>query len=384
MTAHSGPLSVALTVEQLWQPVPGGSGTYIRALTAALADRDDLMVTGVRARPARDAVNHPLPVDVVESRIPRRALYETWSRLRRPTVPVSATLRLSGRGYDVVHATTWAVPPRSAPLVVTVHDVAFLRSPEHFTPRGVAFFHRALDVVRAEADVVIVPSESTRLDCLEAGLGADRLRVIHHGTAPVTVAYDDVTRFRRRHGLGREYVLWCGTLEPRKNLSTLLTAFEEVLASGGDLDLVLVGPAGWGGTSADVLRRVEALPADRVHSLGRLADNDLQLAYSGARVFCFPSVWEGFGMPVLEAMNHAVPVVTSRGTSMAEVSGDAALLVDPLDAAALAQALLEAAGPAHDRLSAAARPNAARYTWEASAEQHVAAYRDATTSLSRR
>ncbi|SDD81820.1 Glycosyltransferase involved in cell wall bisynthesis [Sanguibacter gelidistatuariae] len=382
MTAHPGTISVALTVEQLWQPVPGGSGTYIRALTAALSVRDELAVTGVRARPSRrgDDDPSPLQVDVVASHLPRRALYEAWNKLRRPSVPRTPALRHAGRGYDVVHATTWAIPPRSAPLVVTIHDVAFLRSPEHFTPRGVSFFQRALDIARTEADIVIVPSETTRLDCLEAGIREDRLQVIHHGTTGVAVSSDDVAQFRRRHRLEREYVLWCGTLEPRKNLPTLLASFDAALTSGADLDLVLVGPSGWGGTSDDVRRLVQALPADRVHTLGRLDDDDLQLAYAGARVFCFPSLWEGFGMPILEAMNHGIPVVTSRGTSMEEVSGDAAILVDPLDVDSMAQALVEAAGPAHDRLSAAARPNAARYTWEASAEKHVTAYHEAAAA----
>ena len=371
-----------MTVEQLWQPVPGGSGTYIRALASALAERADVRVTGVSARHGRTPPaggRMPSPIEVVSSRLPRKALYEGWSRMRSPSVPRPRSLRSEWQGYDVVHATTWAIPPRTAPLVVTVHDVAFLRTPEHFTPHGVTYFRRALDIVRAEADIVIVPSEKTRIDCLEAGIRADALRVIHHGTDARDVAAEDVIDFRRRHGLESDYVLWCGTFEPRKNLATLLDAFE-LLGPDADVDLVLVGPAGWGGTSDDVRLRAAALPAGRVHLLGRLSDADLQLAYAGARVFCFPSLWEGFGMPVLEAMNHGTPVVTSRGTSMEEISGDGALLVDPLDAEALAGALLAAAGPEHDRLSAAARPTAAQYTWQSSAAAHVAAYQEAIAS----
>lgn len=368
-----------MTVEQLWQPVPGGSGTYIRALASALSDRDDVTLTGVRARPvdAGSAGADGLPIEVVASRLPRRVLYDAWHRLRRPHLPRPVTMRTSGLGYDVIHATTWAIPPRSAPLVVTVHDVAFLRNPEHFTPHGVAFFTRALDLVRNHADIVVVPSETTRVDCLEAGIPEDRLRVIHHGTDARTTTDDEVASFRRRHGLDRDFVLWCGTFEPRKNLPTLLSAFEAVLAAGADLDLVLVGPEGWGGTSEEVRRAVDALPAERVHQLGRLDDDDLQLAYAAARVFCFPSLWEGFGMPVLEAMNHGTPVVTSQATSMAEISGDGALLVDPLSRSDIAQALLRAVGPEHARLAVASRSNAARYTWQVSADKHVAAYRAA-------
>lgn len=377
-------LHVAVTVEQLWQPVPGGSATYIRGLVEALVHRDDVAVTGIAARGARDTRQLPPGLPIASSRLPRRLLYEGWSRLRRPAVPRTADARAAGARYDVIHATTWAVPPRSAPLVVAVHDVAFLRTPGHFTPRGVAFFQRALTTVRTEADIVIVPSEATRDDCIEAGIPPERMRLIPHGTARKGDLPTDSAAFRAKHGITRDFVLWCGTLEPRKNVPTLLQAFEKMTARGSDLDLVLVGPKGWGGTSDVVQDALERLPANRLHVLGRLSDDDLQAAYATARVFCFPSLWEGFGLPVLEAMTHGTPVVTSQGTSMAEVSGDGALLVDPLDADAMATALERAAGQDHPRLSAGALANVARYTWERSAEQHVVAYHDAIESASAR
>lgn len=375
MTDPNAPLNLAMTVEQLWQPVPGGSGTYIRALAAEFGRRKDVSALGIRARHERNSPDIALPIDVTASRLPRRLLYESWTRVRKPAVPRRPQQR-SG-SFDVIHATTWAVPPATSPLVVTVHDVAFLRSPEHFTPRGITFFHRALDITRDEADLVIVPSEITRADCIDAGIESDRIRVIHHGTTRHATTEQDVADFRARHGLVRDFVLWCGTFEPRKNLSALLEAFDAMANSGTDLDLVLVGPAGWGDTSEEIRRRATALPAGRVHNLGRLPEHDLQLAYAAARVFCFPSLWEGFGMPVLEAMNHGTPVVTSRGTSMAEISGDGALLVDPLVPDEIAEAVLIAAGPEHARLSAAATANAATYTWEASADKHLAAYHEA-------
>jgi glycosyltransferase involved in cell wall biosynthesis len=374
-----------MTVEQLWQPVPGGSGTYIRALAEALTMLDDVEVTGIRARgPVLPDAGLPEAMDLVASRLPRAALYEGWTRLRRPHARRSSALRGRGGRYDVVHATTWAIPPRSAPLVVTVHDVAFLRQPEHFTPRGVRFFERSLAIARNEADVVVVPSEVSRQDCIAAGFDAERVRVIHHGTRPHHRDAAQVAAFRAAHGLTRDFILWCGTFEPRKNLSTLLAAYRVLLAAGSDLDLVLVGPAGWGGISGDVHAAVASLPADRVHLLGRLDEDELQAAYAAARAFCFPSLWEGFGMPVLEAMVHGTPVVTSGGTSMQEISGAGALLVDPLDVDELADALARAVGEEHDALSSAARGNAARYTWEASVRAHVAAYRDAIASSGRR
>lgn len=366
-----------MTVEQLWQPVPGGSGTYIRALAAELATRPEIAVTGVRARGRTGSPHLPATLPLASSVLSRRSLYEAWGRLRRPAAPRTADMRRSGAGYDVVHATTWAIPPRSAPLVVTVHDIAFLRSPEHFTSRGVAFFKRALRTTVREADAVIVPSLATRDDCVAAGIEADRISVIHHGTATETTTAAQVRDFRGRHGLVRDFVLWCGTLEPRKNVGALLRAYALLLDQGTALDLVLVGPRGWGDASAEVAAALEALPTGRIHVLGALDHDDLQRAYASARVFCFPSLWEGFGMPVLEAMAHGTPVVTSRGTSMAEVAGDGALLIDPSAPEAIAAALTRAAGIDHTRLSGAALINSTRYSWARSADQHIEVYRSA-------
>lgn len=376
MTGAARPLDVALTVEQLWQPVPGGSGTYIRHLAANLAHDVSVRVTGVSARHPRRDSDPNLPVTVVSSRLPRAALYEGWVRLRRPALRRPASLKTARKAYDVIHASTWAIPPRDAPLVVTVHDLAFVRSPEHFTPRGVRFFTRALEITEAEADIVIVPSAATKADCIAAGISGERIRVIPHGTAPVQIDEPEALRFREKYGLTRDFILWCGTLEPRKNLKALLAAFEVLKDQGGDLDLVLVGPAGWGQTSAQVQDALKRSP-DGIHLLGRISDRELQTAYAAARVFCFPSLWEGFGMPVIEAMAHGTPVVTSADTSMAEVSGRGAVLIDPHDPVAIAAGLAEASGPAHEQLSVEARANATRYTWEASAKAHIAAYQDA-------
>ena len=364
------PLRTALTVEQCWQPVPGGSGSYIAELTRALADDGGVDVVGIAAR--HGAAEHPRPAPtgrIVHAPLPRVALYESWSRLRRPRAESVAG------PLDVVHATTWAVPGTRAPLVVTVHDLAFLREPDHFTPRGNAFFRRAVEIVRAEAAHVVVPSGATRDDCVAHGFDADRVTVVPHGVRADAVDASDVAGWRRRVGVERPYVLWCGTLEPRKNVTRLVEAFAAARA-GGQLehDLVLVGPAGWGDASADVERALAALPAGSVHLLGRLDDADLQIAYAGAAAFAFPSLWEGFGMPVLEAMAHGVPVVTSVGSSMAEFAGDVGVLVDPLDVDAMAAGLVAAVGRDDGD---ALRRRAGEFTWAASAAAHVRVYRSA-------
>ena len=353
-----------MTLEQCWHAVPGGTASSVlETLNAFQAEgHTGVDIVGVAARhSAPPPAPWTPPVPVAHLRLPRIALYEAWHGLRRPRVQ-SAT-----GPVDVVHATTLAIPPRSAPLVVTVHDLAFLHAPEHFTRHGMRFFRRGLTLARRDADLVLCPSRSTWDECLDAGFAPERLRLVPHGVSHVPVTDADVTDFRKRHSLSRPYVLWCGTLEPRKNVTTLLAAFD-LLSQDIDIDLVLVGPRGWG---------EHPVPdSDSVRLLGFLSAADLHAAYAGSRAFCYPSLREGFGLPVLEAMAHGVPVVTSAGTAMAEFATGAGILVDPLDPAALAQALGRALGAEHDALAAAAAERAADYTWARSAQLTIAAYRE--------
>ena len=353
--AGSGRLRVAMTVEQLWQPVPGGSGTYIRELVHEYAAMADVEVTGLAAWHRPGSSGQVPGLRVRHTPLPRRLLYEGWQRARRPR---------ADRGQDVVHATTWAIPGTRAPLVVTVHDLAFRHDPAHFTPRGVRFFERGWEITCAEAAAVVVPSGVTRDDCVSAGIDAARVHVVPHGVRPVTTTPEQVAGFRERFGLPGPYVLWAGTREPRKNLPALVSAFSQVLRSGADLDLVLVGPDGWGPEQS----RLTGAQEQRVRLLGRLSEADLHAAYAGAHVFCYPSLREGYGLPVTEAMAHGTPVVTSRGTATEEVAGGAAVLADPHDDADLARALLAAADPgAQPGLRAASLRRAAELDWSVAA-----------------
>lgn len=355
-------LRAALVVEQLWQPVPGGSGTYIRELLAALARRADVRPVGLAAlHRAAPPLDWRVDVAVRQVPLPRRALYAAW---QRRAVPAELLLP----GADVVHATTWAVPPTRRPLVVTVHDLAFLGAPEMFTAHGNAFFRRALETVRQRADAVVVPSQATADECVEAGIDPGLLHVVPHGVQVPQVTAADVASARRRYGLPERYVMWAGTVEPRKNVPTLLDAWARL---GDAPDLVLVGPPGWG--------EVPEVPSGvgaRVHTTGRVPREDLHALYAGADAFVFPSFAEGFGLPVLEAMAHGVPVVTSRGTACAEVLGTAGVLVDPHDPADVARGLAEALADGGTYGPAGAR-RAATFSWDAAAEATVGAYRAA-------
>ena len=353
-----------MTVEQSWQPVPGGTAASTNALLGELAGLPDLDVWGVAARhaaPAPVAWRPPVPVHHLP--LPRPLLYRTWHAARRPPVHAGG-----GRRPDVVHATSPAVPPATVPLVATVHDLAFLDRPELYTRQGVRFLTRGTDLARQEAAAVVVPSRTVEAECRAAGFEPDRIHVVPHGVAVPEVPASAVAALRRRLDLPGPYVMWCGTHEPRKNLTTLLHAFELLVVDGRDLHLLLVGPQGWGPQA------VPAAPvAGRVRTAGFLPVDELHAAYAGAEVLAYPSLREGFGMPVLEAMAHGVPVVTTRGSAMAEFATGAGVLVDPVDPSAVAAGIDAALGDAS--LGAEGRRRAAGMTWRAAADRLAQVYR---------
>jgi glycosyltransferase involved in cell wall biosynthesis len=360
-------MRVAVTLEQCWHRVPGGSARATLDAISAVAAHGGVEQVGVSARHRTqppDGWRPEIPIEMLP--LPRLALYDAWQRLRWPQVE-----RATGP-VDVVHATAHVASASRAPWVATIHDLHFLHEPEHFTRRGVSVFRRFLDLVLADAALALCPSTATRDDCLAAGIDAARLRVVPWGTNALRASDEDRRRVRRTYALDRPFVLFAGTIEPRKNLPRLLDAFERLGPT--DTELVLVGPDGWG--DQDVATKVPA----GTRRLGFVPTADLEALYGAAAVVAYPSLREGFGLPVLEAMAQGAAVVTSATTSTAEVAGDAALLVDPLDTDAIAGAL----GRVLDdpelaaRLGEAARQRAATFTWARTADGLVAAYRDAS------
>jgi glycosyltransferase involved in cell wall biosynthesis len=359
-------VTVAYTIEQCWHQVPGGTAASALGTARALVARDDVEVIGVAARhssPPPQAWRPPMEVRHLS--LPRRALYESWHTLRRPPVE-----KATGP-VDVIHATGMVVPPRSAPLVVTVHDLAFVGHPEYGTRAGNRFFRRSLELTRRCADLVVCPSEATRRDCIAHGIDGDAVRVVPWGVERPTDASlraDHLTAYGLLPG---RYVLWVGTIEPRKNLPALVEAYARLARS--DLTLALVGPKGWNEDVKALLAPVE----DRVRTLGFVPPADMTALYAHAAVFCYPSLSEGFGLPVLEAMAAGAAVVTSKGTATEEVLGGCGLAVDPTDVEAIADALAALVDDPQERerLGAAARARAATYTWERTASLTVEAYR---------
>jgi glycosyltransferase involved in cell wall biosynthesis len=359
---------VGVVLEQCWHRVPGGTAFAALEQVRSVAELGGVEQVGVAAR-HREAPPEPFrpSIPVRHLALPRRILYETWHRARWPSVE-----RATGP-VDVIHATGYAIPPRSRPLVVTVHDLAWRHDPGNFTRNGVMFFEAGLRRVVADADRVLCPSQATLDDCVAAGIERDRLTRVPWGMTSAPVPPGEVERVRRAHGLTGRYVLFVGTQEPRKNLARLLDAVAALPQP--DVTLAVVGPRGWGEALGP---RAEAL-GDRVRLVGFVPAADLGPLYAGSAVVCYPSLVEGYGLPVAEALGHGAAVVTSKGTATEELVADGVgLAVDPTDTDAIAGALSSVLDDDDlaDRLRRAGLVRAAETTWQTTATMTVAAYEE--------
>lgn len=337
--------------------MPGGTGIAAIEVARELALRSDVEVIGVAGRhrhPPTDGFAPPIAVNSLPIGGP--LLVESWLRLGWPKVESVVD------NADIVHSTTIIPPATSLPLVVTIHDLAFLRHPDFFTARGNKVFRRSLDIMLNKADMVLCSSQATLEDCVTAGFHSDRLRHVPLGVRAQTITDEDRTRVRATYDLPELFVLFVGTLEPRKNLTRLIAA----LGSLRDAPpLVVVGMAGWGDETPST--------AHDVRFTGFVPAHDLPALYEACTVFAFPSILEGYGLPVIEAMAHGAAVVTSRGTSTEEVAGGAAVLVNPLSVESIAEGLTEAlTNVVQLRIGGIAR--AAEVTWLATAQATMNVY----------
>ncbi len=288
---------------------------------------------------------------------------------------------------DLFHATDHLLPPLGASAsVFTIHDLIFRFYPEYHLPLNRWYLSLMLPRFMRRADAIIAVSENTRRDVTRLmQIPADKITVIYEGVNPSFRPVRDaaeLVRVRERYRLPGRYVLYLGTIEPRKNLVTLLEAYRALLAREKDMpDLVIAGRKGW--LYQPVFDRVRELGlAPRVRFTDWIASDDAPALLSAADVFVFPSLYEGFGLPPLEAMACGTPVICSNASSLPEVVGEAGVLFDPQDPGALAGALARVL--ADESLRAELRERglaqAARFSWERAARETLAVYRQAAAS----
>jgi glycosyltransferase involved in cell wall biosynthesis len=363
-----------------------GIGRYTRQLVQALLelDRDDSYVLlaatgGVHASAAAwpQAGERRAPVRQVRLPVSDRTLNVIWHRLQLPL-----WVEWASGPLDILHSPDFALPPvRRARTILTVHDLSFMRVPECSDPRLRAYLLRVVPASVRRADVVLADSESTRQDVIEL-LGVDpaRVEVVYAGVEPRFQRVRDAQTLqavRSRYQLPAHFILGVGTLQPRKNFERLIEGFSHARdAVPAETHLVIAGGVGW--LYESIYRRIEELGLQKaVHLPGYVTDEDLPALYSLADVFAFPSLYEGFGLPPLEAMACGTPVVCSNASSLPEVVGRAALTVDPLDVDALTDALRRALSdePLRAELTQMGLTRARRFTWKQAASTLLDVYR---------
>jgi len=358
-----------------------GIGRYVRELIRALAAQDDQTLYRLFVAGANRNTLPPSPGPNFAWRPTRLTplwLARLWHRLQLP-LPVETFV---GR-VRLYHATDFTLPPTlpGVRTLLTVHDLSFVRAPETTTPVLKAYLDRVVPRSVRRATHVLADSQATKDDLVELyGTPPDKITVLLGGVnpefAPVT---DPEARqiVRQRYNLpGNPYIFSIGTIQPRKNYARLIQALAALGPECRDVHLVIAGGQGW--LEGPIYQAVGDLHlSERVHFIGFVRDDDLPALYSEAVCLAYPSLYEGIGLPVLEAMACGIPVVTSNISSMPEVAGDAALLVDPYDVPALADALRRLLTDATLRADLVSRGfrQAARFTWARAAQQLIDVYR---------
>jgi glycosyltransferase involved in cell wall biosynthesis len=363
-----------------------GIGRYAESLTRALIARE----------PERFALFYnrgggSLPPEGLES-IPARTVragYKPW----RMAVWMG---QLAGIGFDglipgaeLFHATEHLLPPlRGVPTVLTIHDMIFNLFPEHQKRLNYWYLNATMPLYCRRADAIVTVSESSKRDIVaHYGLDPARVQVIYEAAAPefVPAASEVVDEVRRRYSLPERFMIHVGTIEPRKNLTRLIEALQQLRKAGLTIPLVVVGGKGW--LYDEFFQRLEQSDVrDAVLFPGYVPSADLPAIYSAASLAAMPSVYEGFGLPVLESMASGTPVVSSDASSLPELGGEAARYFDPYDVEAMAEAIGEVWSDEllRDEMREKGLVEAAKFSWERAAEETWAVYESILPPAARR
>lgn len=351
-----------------------GIGRYVRDLIAALAAEDTqtdyrLFVAGARSQtlppsPGSNFIWKP-------TRLTPQWCARLWHRLHIP-LPVE---QFTG-GVDLYHATDFVLPPTRprTRTILQVHDLSFVRVPETAAPRLKAYLDRVVPASVKRAGHILADSLATKNDLIELyGVAENKITVLYGGVDPrFQLAEDEAIQFARQkyHLDGFPYILSVGTVQPRKNYGRLIEAVAQVRAHGHDIHLVIAGGRGW--LEDSIYDTVQSTGMESyTHFTGFVDDADLPALYSAASCFAFPSLYEGFGLPVLEAMACGTPVMTSNISSLPEAAGDAAFLIDPYEVGAIGDALekIFTDSSLRSRMIDSGFRHAAQFTWEKSARK---------------
>lgn len=357
----------------------GGIGRYARELCVALAGVDSSTEYRLFVAGASQAALPPAPgpnFSWKATRVTPRWLARIWQRAHIP-LPVE---HFTG-GVDLFHATDFVLPPtrRRTRTLLTVHDLSFVRVPEAASPPLKAYLDAVVPNSVERADHILADSLATKADLVELyRTSKDKITVLYSAVdarfKPIDAA--GIVAARQKYGLGeKRYLLSVGTVQPRKNFSRVIRALAQLRARGADLHYAIAGGKGW---LQDEMQRTirETDMIEHTHLLGFVDDHDLPALYCGARALLMPSLYEGFGLPVLEAMACGTPVITSTLSSLPEVAGDAALLVDPYDIDAIAGAIaaLESQAEMRAHMIESGFRQVRRFSWEGSARQLMDIY----------
>jgi glycosyltransferase involved in cell wall biosynthesis len=280
---------------------------------------------------------------------------------------------------ELFHATEHLLPPlRGVPTVLTVHDMIFKLFPEHQKPLNYWYLNMTMPLYCRRAGAILTVSKASKHDIVEHyKLAPERVTVIHEAASPelAPVAQAVVEEARRRYGLPESFLLHVGTIEPRKNLTRLIEALQRLREGGLRIPLVLASAKGW--LYDEFFRRLEELDVrDAVHFTGYVPTGDLPLLYNAATLVITPSVYEGFGLPVLEAMACGTPVVSSNSSSLPEIGGEATVYFDPYDVEAMASVIRDVWTDRELQVALRERglAQAGRFSWERAARETLAVY----------
>jgi glycosyltransferase involved in cell wall biosynthesis len=361
---------------------PVGAGNYIIELIRHLERLEGVEEFVVFAQPhGRDLIDVPARPGFEWVMIPERSPAQrlVWEQAAFPRLVAKARL-------DLLHSLHYTRPMRlPCASVVTFHDMTFFLFPHLHTLSKRLYFPQAIRLSARKADALIADSESTRQDAIHLlGISPERIYTVPLGVSPAFRPVREADRLqavRQRYSLPEHFILYVGLVEPRKNLPMLLRAYQRLLEdhrlqdSANAVPLVIVGRFGWG--IEQVFELVDALAIkDKVHFSGYIPAEDLPIVYNLADVFVYPSLYEGFGLPPLEAMACGTPVITTAVSSMPEHVGEAGILIPPQDEGALFQALVAVLmDPDLSRqLSKKGPERAALYSWKRTAQETLNVY----------